>query len=146
MTLTPSRHRKRNIAFTMLLVWMFALLSGVANACLTESRGEPAHAGPHASQGEPLAEAATHPRAADQAQPDEHPDKAPCQKSCDESSQTLVKQLPRLDTPDLQVALPQPYTQASGLHLASAALVRAALAAVPPPSPPPRVKFSRFAL
>ena len=44
MTLTASRHHKRSIALTMLLVWVFALLSGVANACLTEPRGELAHA------------------------------------------------------------------------------------------------------
>lgn len=146
MTLTPSCHRKRSIAFTMLLVWMFALLTGVANACLTEPRGEPAHAGLHASQVDHPAQAAVPPLVAGQTQHDEHPDKAPCQKSCDESSQTLLKQLPKLDTPDLQAAAPPLYTQASGLHLAPAALVRAALAAVPPPSPPPRVQFSRLAL
>jgi hypothetical protein len=44
MTLTASRHHKRSIALTMLLVWVFALLSGVANACLTEPRGELQHA------------------------------------------------------------------------------------------------------
>lgn len=146
MTLNPSRHRKRIIAFTMLLVWVFALLSGVANACLTEPYGGLVHAGPHASQAEHPAQTAVHPHAAVQAQHDEHPGKAPCEKSCDEPLQTLLKQLPKIDTPDLQaVALPTS-TQASDLHMAPAALVRAARAAVPPPSPPPRVQFSRLAL
>jgi hypothetical protein len=145
MTLTASRHPKRSIALTMLLVWVFALLSGVANACLTEPLGEPAHAGTRAPQAEHPAPAAVHP-VADQAQHDEQPDKAPCQKSCDASSQTLLKQLPKFDTPDLQALVPATHRQASDLHMAPAALVRAALAAVPPPSPPPRVQFSRLAL
>lgn len=149
MSLTASRHHKRSIALTMLLVWVFALLSGVANACLTEPRGEPAHAGTHASQADHPSPGAVQPHAADQAQHGEHPDKAPCQKSCDASSQTLLKQLPKFDTPDLQALVPATHGQASDLHMAPAALVRAALAAVaavPPPSPPPRVQFSRLAL
>ena len=146
MTLITSRHRKRSIALTMLLVWVFALLSGVANACLTEPRGEPAHAGLHTSQPDHPARTALQSHVADQAQHDEHPDKAPCQKSCDESSQTLLKQLPKVDAPDLQAVAPLTCMRASDLHLAPAALVRAALAAVPPPSPPPRVQFSRLAL
>jgi hypothetical protein len=146
MTLTTSRHRKRSIALTMLLVWVFALLSGVANACLTESRGALAQAGPHAAQSDQPARAVVQSHAANQAQHDGHPDKAPCQKSCDESSQTLLKQLPKLDTPGLQAAAPPTPLQAIDLHMAPAALVRAALAAVPPPSPPPRVQYSRLAL
>lgn len=146
MTLTSSRRRKRSIAFTMLLVWVFALLSGVANACLTEPRGESTHVSPHASQADHPAQAAVNSRAADQAQHDEPADKAPCLKSCDASSQTLLKQLPKVDSPDLQAVATSIYTQASGLQLAPAARVRAALAAVPPPSPPARVQFSRLAL
>ena len=146
MTLTASRHRKRSIALTMLLVWMFALLSGVANACLTEPLGDPAHAGTHASQADHAAGAVVQPHAADQAQHEEHPDKAPCQRSCDESSQTLLKQLPKFNTPGPQAAVPSTPTQAIDLHMAPAVLVRAALAAVPPPSPPPRVRYSRLAL
>jgi hypothetical protein len=145
MTLTASRHHKRSIALAMLLVWVFALLSGVANACLTEPLGEPAHAGSRASQGDHRAPAAVHP-VADPAQHDEQPDKAPCQKSCDESSQTLLKQLPKLGTPGLQAAAPPTPALAIDLHMTPDALVRAALAAVPPPSPPARVQYSRLAL
>jgi len=146
MTLTASRHHKRSIALTMLLVWVFALLSGVANACLTEPRGELAHADIQVSQADHPAPAVVQAHAADQAQHGEHPDKAPCQKSCDASSQTLLKQLPKFDTPDLQAMVPAAHRQATDLNMAPAALVRAALAAVPPPSPPPRVQFSRLAL
>jgi hypothetical protein len=147
MNLTASRHHKRSIALTMLLVWVFALLSGVANACLTEPRGEPAHAATQTLPADhPALAAVQQHHAADQAQDGEHPDKAPCQKSCDASSQTLLKQLPKLDTPDLQALIPVTYRQASDLHMAPATLVRAVLAAVPPPAPPPRVQFSRLAL
>ena len=146
MTLTASRHHRRSIALTMLLVWVFALLSGVANACLTEPRGELTHAGLHASQPDHPAQAAHHSHAADQAPHGEHSDKAPCQKSCDASSQTLLKQLPKLDTSDLQTLAPASHRQASGLHMAPAAWVRAARPAVPPPSPPARVLLSRLAL
>ena len=146
MNLTASRHHKHSIAITMLLVWMFALLSGVVNACLTEPRGEPGHAATHISPADHPATAAVRYHAADQAQDGEHPDKAPCQKSCDASSQTLLKQLPKFDTPDLQALGPVPYRQAIDLSMAPAVLVRAALAAVPPPLPPPRVQFSRLAL
>ncbi len=147
MTLTASRRHKRSIALTMLFVWVFALLSGVANACLTEPRGEPAHAGAHASQADhpPRAAAPSH-EAAARAQHDEQPDKAPCRKSCDASSQTLLKQLPKFDTPDLQALVSPTPGQASDLHLAPAGPVRGRLAAVPPPAPPPRVLFSRLAL
>lgn len=146
MTLITGRHRKRSIALMMLLVWVFALVSGVANACLTEPRGELAHAGLHASQSEHPVQAAHHAHAADQAQHDEHPDLAPCQKSCDESSQTLLKQLPKLVTPDLQAVAFPTYMQTSNLRMAPTALVRAALAAVLPPTPPPRVQYSRLTL
>ena len=146
MPLTASRHHRRSVALTMLFVWVFALLSGVANACLTEPRSELAHAGLLASQPHHPAQAAHHSHAADQTPHDRHPDKAPCQKSCDESSQTLLKQLPKLDTPDLQAAAFPIYTWVSDLRMAPAAPVRAALAAVPPPAPPPRVQYSRLAL
>jgi hypothetical protein len=146
MPLNANRQHKRSIALTMLLVWVFALLSGVANACLTEPLGELAHAGLHASQLDHAAQGAHHSQAADQAPHDEHPDKAPCQKSCDASSQTLLKLLPKVDVPDFQAAAFPVYMRAVDPHMAPAAPVRATLAAVPPPAPPPRLQYSRLAL
>ena len=146
MTLTISRNHRCSVALTMLLVWVFALLSGVANACLTEPRDEPAHAGTHASLANQPAQTAAQPDAADEAQHGQHRDKAPCQKSCDATSQTLLKQLPKVDTPDLQAVVLPPHRPASALYRAPSTLVRAALAAIPPPAPPPRLQFSRLAL
>lgn len=146
MILIASRHRKRSIALTMLFVWVFALLSGVANACLTEPRDDKAHDAATASQVDRPALTALHAHAAEQDHHDSHLDKAPCQRSCDESSQTLLKQQPKLDTPDLQpVALPSQAWIVDLLY-ASATPGRTYVAAVPPPSPPPRVWFSRLAL
>lgn len=146
MTLAASRYRKRSIALTMLLVWVFALLSGVANACLTEAHSELPHAGQHEPRDEHSAPAPLHAHAADRTQHDQQPEKAPCQKSCDESSQTLLKQLPKPATPDLQAVLAPSWEWAGDLHKPPPALTRAAAATVPPPSPPPRVQFSRLAL
>jgi len=146
MILIASRHRKRSIALAMLFVWVFALVSGVANACLLEPHGEKARSGPTASQVDHPAQAVLHSHAANQDHDDSHLDKAPCQRSCDESSQTLLKQQPKLDTPDLQpVALPSQAWIVDLVH-ASATPERTYVAAVPPPSPPPRVWFSRLAL
>jgi hypothetical protein len=39
MKLFSNIRSKRSIAFIALLVWVFALASGVANACLLEARG-----------------------------------------------------------------------------------------------------------
>lgn len=156
MTPSSSSHCKRSIAMTMLFVWAFALLAGVANACLTEPRGELTHPGlssalpdhpvqapRHSHVADPVAHAA---QAAEHHQPDQRPDKAPCLKSCDESAQMLLKQAPKVDTPDLQlVALPsRPW--AGELLQAPAVPGRALVAALPPPSPPLRVQFSRLAL
>lgn len=141
MTVTASRLRRRSIAFAMLFVWMFALLSGLANACLAEPRGEPAHDLEHAVQADHRPHAA-----ADEVGHDEQAVKAPCQKACGDSSQSLLKQLPKIDASDLQAAPLSIHAWAAGLHTAPAALVRAALAAIPPPKPPPRLQFSRLAL
>jgi len=99
-----SRHRKRSIALAMLFVWVFALVSGVANACLLKPHGEKAHSGPTTAQVDHPAQAVLHSHAEDQDHDGSHLDKAPCQRSCNESSQTLLKQQPKLDTPDMQPA------------------------------------------
>lgn len=146
MTPTASRTRKRSIALAMLLVWVFALLSGVANACLTEPRGDPVHAGSHAAQLDHRAQASTHSHGEVSTQHDQRADKASCQKSCDESAQMLVKPPPKFDAPDLQAVVVPAGAWSGGLHGAREVLARTVMAAVLPPAPPPRVQFSRLAL
>ena len=82
-------------ATAMLLVWMFVLISGVANACLLEAPGAahaPAmtksaqHDGGHISLAGHLQNEAS---AADE--DDAHTSKQPCLKVCDEGSKSLPK-------------------------------------------------------
>ncbi|MCW5660012.1 MAG: hypothetical protein KIT60_20110 [Burkholderiaceae bacterium] len=146
MTPIASRTRKRSIALAMLFVWVFALLSGVANACLTAPRGESAHAASHAAQHDHRAQASTDSHGQVSTQHDESADKASCQKSCDESAQILLKPQPKLDAPDLQAVVVPAGAWSDGLHGAHAVLARKVMAAVLPAAPPPRVQFSRLAL
>jgi hypothetical protein len=141
MTFTASRYRKRSVAVAMLFV--FALLSGVANACLTEPRGEPLHAGSHAAEADHHALPALRSPAAE---PTGHDQRASCQKSCGEASQTLLKQQSKLDKPDALGVVGSVGGWTSEPYRARAVLARAALVAVLPPLPPPRVQFSRLAL
>lgn len=150
VTFNSRNRRKRSTALTMLMVWLLALVSGVANACLLEPRGE--HAAQSASReagaSHQAAQAAGH--GADQgttpSRSDHQSDKAPCQKACEESAQTLLKAQPRPDVPDLQaIAHPIRAWLADMLQPSrdSGAILRAA---IPPPSLPLRVSLSRLAL
>ena len=82
-------------ATAVLLVWMFVLISGIANACLLEAPGAahaPAmtkftqHDGGHTSLAGHLQTEAS---AADEN--DVHTSKQPCLKVCDDSSKSLPK-------------------------------------------------------
>ena len=86
-------------AFGMLLIWMFALISGVANACLLEAPGAVAHAGNTEQTNQHGVEHVTLskyvPIEADSAQVDDaHTSKQPCLKVCDDSSRSLPKKYP----------------------------------------------------
>ena len=86
----------RTSAFAMLLVWAFALISGVANACILEVPGANAHAGiieqsnqhdaKHVSFGSHVPIEAELDNANDA-----HTSKQPCLKVCDDSSKSLPK-------------------------------------------------------
>lgn len=86
----------RTKAFAMLLVWVFALISGVANACLLGVSKTNAHAGiieqsnqngaKHVSFGSHVPIKAELDRA-----DDAHTSKQPCLKVCDDSSKSLPK-------------------------------------------------------
>ena len=88
------KHRtKRNTAFAMMLVWLFALASGMANACLLESPGTHAHT---AKAGHLEAAGALHALAGHSANGDDHDDdpdaaRESCLKTCDDGSNAPVK-------------------------------------------------------
>jgi hypothetical protein len=150
VTFNSRNRRKRSTALTMVIVWLLALVSGVANACLLEPRGEHvAQPTRHeAGASHQVAQAAGH--GADQgttpSRSDDQSHKAPCQKACEESAQTLLKPQPRPDVPDLPaIAHPTRAWVADMLQPSrdSSAILRAA---PPPPSLPLRVSLSRLAL
>jgi hypothetical protein len=150
MTFNSRSRRKRSTAVTMLVVWLLALVTGVANACLLEPRGEHAvqSASHEAGASHKVAKVAGHyaNESTTPSRSDHQSDKAPCQKSCEESAQTLLKPQPKVDVPDLQaIAHPIRAWLVDMLHPSrdSSAIFRTA---IPPPSPPLRVSLSRLAL
>ena len=84
---------KRNGAFMVLLVWLFALVSGVANACLLEERGTHSHV---ATAGYSEAAQASVILPAHAGAVADHVDdshfKAPCLKVCDDGTRSFPKQ------------------------------------------------------
>ena len=87
------RRTKRNTAFAMVLVWLFALASGMANACLLESPGTHAHT----TKADHIEEAGSlHALAGHSANVDDHDDdsdaaRESCLKTCDDGSNAPVK-------------------------------------------------------
>lgn len=85
---------KRNTAFVVLLVWIFALGSGVANACLLEVGATHSHLAttedPEATHQVTIAH--SHSEAVANHDDDSHPSKAPCMKACDDGSRAMPKQ------------------------------------------------------
>lgn len=95
---------KRTTTAVVLLAWLFALASGIANACLLEEgRGTHSHAAdidasPHAHAVAEPSEQATN----IDSDTDQSPTaKALCLDACDDRTHSLPKQDPSLDQPDL---------------------------------------------
>lgn len=141
---------RRHTAWTMLLVWLFTLASGVANACVLEARGSHSHGAPaaHLSATDAALEAA--PGHAGRTAHDEHesdtePTKQSCLKACDAGSQSLLKQPSSLDSPHLELT-PFAVTAWAAEPSASMLVGRAHHLRLPEHGPPVRVLFSRLAL
>ncbi len=130
----------RATAYVVLLAWLFALASGVANACLLEERGTHGHDAPGT-----VVSAGHAGAVAGHLGDDSHGAKANCLKVCSDGGQSPT-------TPDLKLVQ-------ADLGLAPIVAVlwnpAAPLAASPhrvtddpPPTagPPLRVRFSRLAL
>lgn len=148
MKLFSNTCAKRNTAFMVLLVWLFALASGVANACLLEVRQTHSHISTAASF-EAVHEHAIGPgHVSAVASHNDGSDtfKASCLKVCDDGSRSLLKL-------DLTVAQIDP---------GAALLIAVLWSAVEPiaarnlqktddsrpttATPPIRVRYSRLAL
>ena len=148
----PNRRTRRNTACAMLFVWLFALASGVANACLLEPHGVHDHGSPlsHLS-----ASGTTPGLAGDHAQglahddgdsdPGAGPAKESCLKACDDGSQSLLKHAYGFDFPDPGLTPFVAAAWAAEVQVAPAS-GRAHDFRLPERGPPLRVLFSRLAL
>ncbi len=137
--------RKRSTPLVMLLLWLFAVSSGIVNACVLDPHGTDAHlAGVQPSD---HATTAMPGHAETGADHEGHQDssKAPCTKVCDDGSQTLIKQQPSFDVTDRGPAL------TDSIHWTAAASIVAPnrLFDYPPTAtsePPVRLRYPRLAL
>ena len=139
---------KRNTASMMLLVWLFAVVSGIANACVLKAHGE--HAQVATSETLRAANAhnapAGHTSYADDHDGDELDiSKAPCLKVCDDGSQALLKLKALIDLADRGPALTDSMHWAAAIQVVSA---HRHMDSSPSASsePPMRVRYSRLAL
>ena len=89
----------RTSAFARLLVWVFGIISGVANACLLEAPGASTHA---TTATQPAQQNEKHISLSRQSQTeassaqadDTHTSKQPCLRVCDDNSRSLPKKYP----------------------------------------------------
>ena len=146
MKLFASTDTKRKCALSMLLVWLFALASGIANGCILET--------PESHSREEKGMAATTSHAPDELvallgtdachHNGSDSTKESCLKVCDDGTLTLPKAYSGVDHADLGSA-PLVATLWTGLPAVIPALRRHDLAE-PKAAPPLRVRYSRLAL
>ena len=145
---------RRNAAFAILLVWLFALGSGVANACLIQTEKSHGYGLGHGHESlttHPSAAEAGHAISAAHADPMRDHDstltgsKSQCLKVCDDGSQSLLKQRAGFDLKhaDLMPLLPVSWATAASVVLAGGLAV---IQRPPYPGLPIRIRLSRLAL
>ena len=138
---------KRNTAFTMLLVWLFALASGVANACFLETPESHSRAakGSAATTSHAPAELVAHLGASGSHHDDSDSTKESCLKVCDDGEHTLPNVYPGVHHTD-----PGPAPLVATLWTGSPDVVSAPRRlddlAIPIVGPPFRVRYLRLAL
>ena len=138
---------KRNTAFVVLLVWLFALASSVANACLLETHEPHSRAATQsaASANQAPAELQARMGTAASHHDDSDGSKESCLKVCDDGTHTLLKAYPGGDDID-----PGPASLFATLWTGSPDVISAPRRmddlAIPIVGPPLRVRYSRLAL
>ena len=138
---------KRNTAFAMVLVWVFALASAVANACSLEMPGHHATAlkGSAATTIQAHEKLVAHVDAPAGHHDDADSTKESCLKVCDDGTHSLPKAHSGADHAD-----PGPPTLVTTLWTGSMPVVstprRVDSLAIPILGPPLRVRYSRLAL
>ena len=155
MKLFADTRIKRNTAFVMLLVWLFALASGVANACFLETHEPHSMAArgsatttsraPAEQLAELAAELLAHLGAPGGHGDDSDRSKESCLKVCDDGTHTLPNACASIDHTDPGPA-PLVATLWAGSRHVVAAPHRPDDLAIPVVGPPFRVRYSRLAL
>ena len=128
----------------MLLVWLFAVASGIANACVLKAHGDHAQV----ATSETLRAASAHNAPAGHTpNADDELDisMAPCLKVCDDGSQALLKLKAFFDQTDRGSALTDSMLWAAAMQVASAHRHTDSSASATS-EPPVRVRYSRLAL
>ena len=138
---------KRNTAFVAMLVWLFALASSVANACLLETHEPHSRAAkkPAATTSQAPAELLAQLGADAGHHNDSDATKESCLKVCDDGTHTLPKAYSGVDHTDPGPA-PLVATLWSGPPDVVSAPRRLDDLAVPIVGPPFRVRYSRLVL
>jgi hypothetical protein len=143
-----NKHTRRKTAFAALFVWLFALASGIANACLLEAPGTHAQAHLHVTKTgaeKSHAHAALAGHAVSSEDDDSTIPKGPCLKVCDDGSKAPVKLQTGSDLTDPGMATLVAVVWDAAAPFVSAPGQRDDLQ---PPivGPPSRVRYSRLAL
>ena len=142
-----SNHRtKRNTAFVALMVWLFAMASGIANACLLETPAKHSHvAATHPEDAGRSPALAGHAVAVDDHDDDLDASRESCLKACGDGANAPVKLQTGGDLTDPGLA---PLAMTIWTTAAPVASVpsRFDILQVPIVGPPFRVRYSRLAL
>ena len=147
MTFFADTHTRRSTALIVLLAWMFALASSVANACFLETDQPHARATNKSAATTIQALAELHTQLGNDADHHDESDgtKESCLKVCDDGTHTLPKACAGVDHTD-----PGPALLVATLWTGTPDVVSAARrsddAAMPIVGPPLRVRYSRLAL
>jgi hypothetical protein len=138
---------QRNTAFVVLLVWLFALFSSVANACFLETHEPHTLAAKASAPPTPHAPAELFAQLGSHAGHHDDPDSAKesCLKVCDDGTQVLPKAHAGVDHHDPGPAPLVTTLWTGSPHLGSAPRRVGALA-VAIVGPPLRLRYSRLAL
>ena len=147
MKLFSNTRAKRNTAFVALLAWLFALASGVANACQLEAREIHSNVAVIGSQANAHVPAESAGLAFALARHDDDSDtsKAPCLKVCDDGSHSLTTQHSGIDQSEPGLAPVVAVLWSAATPVVS---TRRRMEGLQPPAPgqPLRVRYSRLAL
>ena len=146
--MNPFSHQrtKRNTTFVALLVWLFALASGMANACLLQAPGKHPHgAAAHSGEAPHTHVTGGHANAVDDDGTDQDSSKESCLKVCDDGANAQIKLQAGVDMTDPGLAPFVAIAWNAAIAVASVSN-RYDILRVPIVGPPFRTRYSRLTL